>query len=40
VDGNFYSGFSSVQTWTAKRDEKAILPDAYSITALKDGFDK
>jgi thiol-disulfide isomerase/thioredoxin len=40
VDGNFYSGFSSVQTWTAKRDEKAILPDAYSITALKDGFDR
>lgn len=40
VDGNFYSGLSSVQTWTAKRDEKAILPDAYSITALKDGFDK
>lgn len=40
VDGNFYSGLSSVQTWTAKRDEMAILPDAYSITALKDGFDK
>jgi thiol-disulfide isomerase/thioredoxin len=40
VDGNFYSGLSSVQTWTAKRDEEAILPDAYSITALKDGFDK
>jgi thiol-disulfide isomerase/thioredoxin len=40
VDGSFYSGLSSVQTWTAKRDEKAILPDAYSITALKDGFDQ
>ena len=40
VDGSFYSGLSSVQTWTAKRDEVAILPDAYSITALKDGFDK
>lgn len=40
VDGSFYSGLSSVQTWTAKRDEEAILPDAYSITALKDGFDK
>ncbi len=40
VDGSFYSGLSSVQTWTAKRDENAILPDAYSITALKDGFDQ
>jgi len=40
VNGNFYSGLNSVQTWTAKRDEKAILPDAYSLTALKDGFEK
>ena len=40
VEGLFYSGFSLVQTWTAKKDEKAILPDAYSLTALKDGFDK
>ena len=39
VDGNFYSGLSAVQTWTAKRDEKALLPDAYTITSLKDGFD-
>jgi len=39
VDGKFYSGLSSIQTWTAKRDEKALLPDAYTITALKDGFD-
>jgi thiol-disulfide isomerase/thioredoxin len=40
VDGLFYSGLSSVKTWTAKRDDTAILPDAYSITSLKDGFDK
>lgn len=40
VDGMFYSGFSLVQNWTAKKDEMAILPDSYSITALKDGFDK
>jgi thiol-disulfide isomerase/thioredoxin len=39
VDGNFYSGLYAVQTWTAKRDEKALLPDAYTITSLKDGFD-
>jgi len=40
VDGYFYSGLNTVQTWTAKRDDKAILPDAYSITVLKDGVDK
>jgi len=40
VDGKFYSGLSAVQTWNAKRDEKALLPDAYTITTLKDGFDK
>lgn len=40
VDGSFYSGLSSFQSWTAKRDEKAVLPDAYSITELKEGFDK
>lgn len=39
VDGKFYSGLFAVQTWTAKRDGKALLPDAYTITALKDGFD-
>ncbi len=39
VEGNFYSGLSYVQTWAAKRNEKAQLPDAYKITALKDGFD-
>jgi thiol-disulfide isomerase/thioredoxin len=40
VDGKFYSGLFAVQTWTAKRDEKALLPDAYTITSLKDGYDK
>ncbi len=40
VEGNFYSGLSAVQTWNAKRDNDAILPDAYSLTVLKDGFDK
>lgn len=40
VEGKFYSGFSSVQNWTAKKDENAILPDAYSFTALKKGYDK
>ncbi|WP_026897276.1 peroxiredoxin family protein [Daejeonella oryzae] len=37
VEGTFYSGFSSVEKWSAKRDEHALLPDAYSLTALKAG---
>ncbi len=40
VDGKFYSGFSAIETWTAKKDDQAILPDAYSLTDLKDGNDK
>ncbi|MBK0382205.1 TlpA family protein disulfide reductase [Pedobacter sp. SD-b] len=36
TDGKFYSGFSSVDDFTAKRNEKAKLPDAYSLTFLKD----
>src|SRR5690606_6138761 len=37
VDGKFYSGYSSVTKWVARKDAKAILPDAYSLTALKKG---
>ena len=40
IEGKLYSGFSSVQNWTAKKDKNAMLPDAYSMTVLKDGFDK
>jgi thiol-disulfide isomerase/thioredoxin len=40
TEGKFYSGLSSVETWTANKDDKAILPDAYSITDLKPGYDK
>ena len=39
-EGKFYSGLSSIETWTANKDDNAILPDAYSITDLKDGYDK
>jgi thiol-disulfide isomerase/thioredoxin len=39
-DGKFYSGFSSQELFTAKKDENATLPDAYSLTYLKPGFDK
>ena len=40
TEGKFYSGLSSIETWTANKDDKAILPDAYSITDLKPGYDK
>lgn len=40
VDGKFYSGFSYMETWTGKKDDAAILPDAYSLTNLKEGYDK
>ena len=40
VNGNYYSGFSSFESWTASKDDKAILPDAYSLTALKPGYSK
>ena len=39
-NGKFYSGYSGLETWTAKRDDHAMLPDAYSLTALKPGYDK
>lgn len=39
-EGKFYSGFSSIETWTANKDDNAILPDAYLLTELKDGYDK
>ncbi|MDF3077112.1 MAG: TlpA family protein disulfide reductase [Sphingobacteriaceae bacterium] len=37
TDGKFYSGFKSIENWTAKKDPKAMLPDAYALTALKAG---
>ena len=40
VDGKFYSGFSSIESWSAKKDDSAKLPDAYGLTFLKDGATK
>jgi thiol-disulfide isomerase/thioredoxin len=34
-NGKFYSGFSGLDKWTAVRNDKAKLPDAYSLTYLK-----
>lgn len=36
--GKFYSGRSHVENWTAIKDAKAALPDAYSLTYLKPGY--
>jgi thiol-disulfide isomerase/thioredoxin len=35
-NGFFYSGATSVETWTAEKNDKAKLPDEYSLTQLKD----
>ncbi len=40
VEGKFFSGASAVSSWTGRKDEKAALPDAYSLTALKKGFNR
>lgn len=36
--GKFYAGLSSVDNWTARKDNQAMLPDAYSLTTLKPGL--
>ena len=38
INGKMYSGYSSVENWTAKKDEQAVLPDAYSLTGLRPGY--
>ena len=40
VDGKFYSGISGMDAWNAVRNENAKLPDAYSLTYLKPGYNK
>ncbi len=39
-DGKFYSGFSYMENFTAKMDSTAKLPDAYSLTFLKNQSQK
>jgi peroxiredoxin len=34
VDGKFYSGYSTIKSWTAKRNEKAIPPSVDSLISL------
>ncbi len=38
--GNFYSGATSVEKWTARRNPKAALPDGYEATTLRPGENK
>ncbi len=38
--GLYYAGYSGLDKWSALRDANAKLPDAYSLTALKPGYNK
>lgn len=39
LKGEFWSGTHSYETWTARRNFDASLPDAYELTYLKAGYD-
>lgn len=38
--GEFFSGLTWTEFWTAEKDENATLPDPESLTYLKPGYDK
>lgn len=40
LKGNFWSGTRWHESWIAHRDFEAKLPDAYSLTYLKDGYEQ
>ena len=40
VNGEFWNGKHWYQQWDAKKDPNASLPDASSLTFLKEGYDK
>jgi thiol-disulfide isomerase/thioredoxin len=40
LKGDFYSGKNSHETFKGVKSEKALMPDADSLTFLKEGFDK
>lgn len=40
LNGKFYSGNHSLESFVAKRNEAYELPDANSLTYLKEGYDK
>ncbi len=39
TNGKFYSGLRYIENWTAKKDDHALLPDAYALTELKKGYE-
>ncbi|GAA4784273.1 hypothetical protein GCM10023231_09950 [Olivibacter ginsenosidimutans] len=40
LNGKLYAGPGTVMRWSARRDEDAMLPDAYKIAGLKSGNDR
>lgn len=40
LEGTFWSGKGRKEKWTAVRDEEVVLPDADSLTFLKEDYDK
>ena len=40
IRGQFFSGKSWRETWVAKKNDNATLPDAESLTFLKEGYEK
>jgi len=40
LQGEFWSGKTWHQQWTAKRNENFELPDPYTMTYIKEGYDK
>ena len=40
IQGDFYSGNVSRETWKGVRDENAIMPDDESLTFLKPGYER
>ena len=40
ITGGYWSGKSRYEVWTATKNENAKLPDPYSLTYLKKGFEK
>lgn len=40
LSGDYYSGKAHHETWTAMRNDNAVLPDAESLTYLKPGYER
>ena len=38
--GDYWSGKSAHETWTAIKNDKAVMPNAEALTFLKEGYDK